>query len=207
MIKGMRNRKTGKHNILFQPLYILDLEIYFRESREMQTLKEFSSAFTPYDIYSDIRKSTVAIFIGEVLTAVLKEESPNEELFSFVEESVRYFENSRSGFANFHLAFLAALSSFLGFEPGRKNDPSDLFFDMKNGVFVPLQPVHGQYSDQDNSAILSEIFESSFESVGSISLSGAKRNEILEEMLKYFYVHMPGLSRLKSLDILKEVFS
>ena len=115
MIKGMRNRKSGKHNILFQPLFILDLEVYYKAAREMQTIKEFSVAFTPYDIYSDIRKSSVAIFLGEVLTSVLKEESPNEDLFIFVEKSIRYFETSTDGYANFHLAFLAGLSSYLGF--------------------------------------------------------------------------------------------
>ena len=45
LIKGMRNRKTGKHNILFQPMFILDLELYYKASREMQTLKEFSVSF------------------------------------------------------------------------------------------------------------------------------------------------------------------
>ena len=207
MVKGMRNRKAGKHNILFQPLFILDLEVYYKASREMQTIKEFSVSFTPYDIYSDIHKSSVAIFLGEVLTSVLNEESPNEELFGFVEKSVRYFENSRAGYANFHLAFLAGLSSYLGFEPGQKNHHEDIFFDMKNGNFVPLPPVHGQYSNPEISAILARIFASSYENVRNIPLTGIQRNEVLDDLLNYFYLHLPGLTRIKSLDVLKDVFS
>jgi DNA repair protein RecO (recombination protein O) len=42
LIKGMRKKKSGKHNILFQPMFILDMELYYKSSREMQTLKEFS---------------------------------------------------------------------------------------------------------------------------------------------------------------------
>ena len=72
LIRGMRNRKTGKHNILFQPMFILDLEMNYKSSREMQVMKEFSVSYTPYDIYSNIKKSCVAIFLGEVLTSVLK---------------------------------------------------------------------------------------------------------------------------------------
>jgi DNA repair protein RecO (recombination protein O) len=45
LIRGMRNKKTGKHNSLFQPMFVLDLELYYKPSREMQTLKEFSVAF------------------------------------------------------------------------------------------------------------------------------------------------------------------
>lgn len=207
MVKGMRKRKTGKHNILFQPLFILDLDIYYKASREMQTIKEFSVDFTPYNIYSDIRKSSVAIFLGEVMTSVLKEESPNEELFDFIEESIIYFENSTEGYANFHLAFLAGLSSYLGFEPGQKSNPEEVFFDMKNGNFVTLPPVHGHYSNPDNSAILAALFASSYETVKEIPLSGSQRNEVLDDLLNYFYIHLPGLSKIKSLDILKEVFS
>jgi DNA repair protein RecO (recombination protein O) len=172
----------------------------------MQMIKEISVCFTPHNIYTDIRKSCVAIFLGEVLTSVLKEESPNEELFDFIEESVRYFENSPDGFANFHLAFLAGLSSYLGFEPGQKNSPDEKFFDMKNGNFVSLPPVHGQYSKPENSAILAAFFASSYENVKNIPLTGEQRNEVLDDLLKYFYIHLPGLARIKSLDILKEVF-
>ena len=35
LLKGMRNKKTGKHSILFQPMFILDLELYYKASREI----------------------------------------------------------------------------------------------------------------------------------------------------------------------------
>jgi DNA repair protein RecO (recombination protein O) len=207
MVKGMRKRKTGKHNILFQPLSILDLEVYYKASREMQTLKEFSVAYTPYDIYSDIRKSCVAIFLGEVLTSVLNEESPNEELYDYVGEAISHFDNCKTGFANFHLAFLAGLSSYLGFEPGQRNNEDETFFDMKNGDFVHLPPVHGHYSNPEISAIMAELFASSYDKVNNIPLSGVQRNAVLEDLLLYYHVHLPGLNRIKSLGVLKEVFS
>jgi DNA repair protein RecO (recombination protein O) len=207
MIKGMRNRKTGKHNILFQPLFILDLEVYYKASREMQTIKEFSVAYSPYEIYSDIRKSCVAIFFGEVLTSVLKEESPNEELYDYVEKSIKYFDNCTKGFANFHLAFLAGLSSYLGFEPGQRKNAGETFFDMKNGDFVHLPPVHGYYSNPEISCIMAELFAASYDTVNNIPLTGSQRNEVLEDLLRYYHIHLPELNRIKSLKVLKEVFS
>jgi len=129
LIKGMRNRKAGKHSILFQPMFILDMVIYYKSSREMQGLKEFSVSFSPYNIHSNIKKSCVAIFLGEILTAILKEESPHEEMFDFIEESIIYFDSSDEGFANFHIAFLAGLSNFLGFEPGTRTNADDVFFE------------------------------------------------------------------------------
>jgi DNA repair protein RecO (recombination protein O) len=207
LIRGMRNRKAGKHNILFQPMFILDLEMYYKASREMQVLKEFSVSFTPYDIYSDIKKSCVAIFLGEILTSVLKEESPHEEMFDYIEESIVYFDKSREGFANFHLAFLAGLSSFLGFEPAPKTSADDQFFDMANGIFVTVPPVHGNYANTEISGILADIFASSYDSISKITLNGILRNEVLETLVRYYSLHLPGLKKINSLEVLKVVFS
>ena len=206
MIKGINSRKKGKRNIMFQPFFILDLEIYYKSSRELQIIKEATVAFAPYNIYSDVKKSCVAIFLGEVLTSILKEESPNTELFDFIEDSVKYYDQSDDGFANFHLAFLAGLSSFLGFEPGKKLNDNQIFFDMKNGRFAEMPPVHGYYSNIENSAILARIFASSFDNVKDIAMTGKQRNEILEELLKYYNLHLPGLTSIKSLEVLKEIF-
>ena len=206
LIKGMRNRKTGKHNILFQPMFILDIELYYKPTRDMQSLKEFSVSFTPYNIYNNIKKSSVAIFLGEVLTSVLKEESPHEELFEFIKESIMYFDMSNEGYANFHIAFLAGLSSFLGFEPGPRLDREDAFFDMTNGVFVSLPPVHGNYAAADISDILAKFFIASWNDMDNIILSGSKRNEVLETLIRYYSLHLPGLKKINSLEILKEVF-
>jgi DNA repair protein RecO (recombination protein O) len=207
LIKGMRSKKTGKHNILFQPLFILDLEMYYKASHEMQNLKEFSVYFTPYDIYSNIKKSAVAIFLGEVLTSVLKEESPHEDMFDYIEKSIIYFDSSTDSFANFHIAFLAGLSSFLGFEPSLQPGKDDSFFDMLNGVFVPVPPVHGNYANEEITAILAEFFKSSYDSIGKISLTGKLRNDVLDTLVRFYSLHLPGLKKIKSLDILKEVFS
>jgi DNA repair protein RecO (recombination protein O) len=207
LIKGMRNRKKGKHNILFQPLFVLDMELYYKAAREMQTLKEFSVSFTPYDIYSNIKKSCVAIFLGEVLTSVLREESPHDEMFDYIEESIVYFDKCKEGFANFHIAFLAGLSSFLGFEPGPRLDKEDAFFDMVNGIFVPIPPVHGNYVTEEITNILADFFVASYDSICNISLTGKMRNDILEALVRYYSLHLPGLKKIKSLDVLKQVFS
>jgi DNA repair protein RecO (recombination protein O) len=206
IIKGMRNRKAGKHNILFQPMFILDLLMYYKASREMQILKEFSVAYSPYNIHSNVKKSSVAIFLGEILTSVLKEESSNEEMFDYIEESIGYFDRCNKDYANFHIAFLAGLSSFLGFEPGLKSNAGNIFFDMINGKFVPVPPAHGNYANEEVSGILADFFRTSYDEIRKIALSGTQRNEVLETLVRYYSLHLPGLKKVNSLAVLKEVF-
>ncbi len=186
LVKGMRSKKSGKHNVLFQPMFILDLVFYYKQSRSMQLLKEISVSYLPADIYSDIKKSCIALFLGEVLTSVLKEESPHSELYDFIEDSIRYFDNSRTGFTNFHIAFLIGLSSYLGFEPGARTDDDNKYFDLLNGTFVPIPPSHTDFADIEISEILAGFFLSSYDKTGNIPLTGKQRNEVLEILLRYY---------------------
>ena len=200
IIKGLRNKKSGKHNVFFQPLSVLDMVVYHKDSRAMQTLKEFSVSYAPADIYLNVRKSCVAIFLGEVLASVLKEETPNAELFDFIERSVIYFDRSSDNYANFHIAFLAGLSSFLGFEPGLRNSTREKYFDMLNGSFVSMIPDHGNYAGEEISDILAAFFAASYENICKISLTGALRNDVLDVLVRYYSLHLPDsgkLSRLK----------
>jgi DNA repair protein RecO (recombination protein O) len=206
MIKGMRNRKAGKHNALFQPMFILDLIFYQRESREVQLLKEFSVSYSPSGIYSDIKKSCVAVFISEILTSVLREETANHELFDYMENAIKYFDKCGPGFSNFHIAFLSGLSSYLGFEPAVRTNPENKFFDLLNGSFVALPPGHSSYANVQVSAILHSFFSSSFENMKNIPLTGSMRNEVLETIIKYFGIHLPGLKKINSFEVMKEIF-
>jgi DNA repair protein RecO (recombination protein O) len=207
IIKGMRNKKAGKHNVHFQPLSMLDLIIYYKESRGMQVLKESSVSYPTADIRNNIKKSCIAIFLGEVLTSVLKEESPHEELFDYIKDSIVFFNESRDRYSNFHIAFMTGLSAFLGFEPGRRDDPENAFFDMLNGNFVPLPPAHGSYASEEISDIISKFLTTSWDKIDNIIISGSVRNEVLETLLRYYSLHLPGLKKINSLSILKEVFS
>lgn len=207
MIKGIRSKKSGKNAVLFRPLTVLDLVVYYRESRNMQTIREISVEYAPADIYTNILKSSIAIFIGEVLTSVLREEGQQDELFDFIRDSVVYLDNRKEAFSNFHIAFLTGLCSFLGFEPGRRLDDDNILFDLVNGTFVQIPPAHGIYSDIGISGIFAEFFRSSWDNMNQISLSGQMRNEVLSELLRYYSVHLPSFKKINSIGILKEVFT
>jgi DNA repair protein RecO (recombination protein O) len=206
LIKGVRNKKSGKHNIHFQPMFILDLEMNYKEIRGLQVMKEFSVSYCPSDIHTNIKKSCVAIFLGEVLNSVLKEESPHEDLFDFIEKSIIYFDSNITGFANFHIAFLAGLSSYLGFEPSPRTNSDNIYFDMLNGIFVPVPPVHGNYAKPEISCMLAAFFSTSYDTIDKIALNGSVRNEILDLLVRYYSLHLPGLKNIKSLEVMKEVF-
>ncbi len=206
LIKGMRSRKSGRHNALFQPMFILDLVIYYKESREVQMLKDFCVAHSPAQIYADVRKSCIAMFLSEILTSVLREESPNHELFDYLENSIRYLDECDQGYSNFHIAFLIGLTGYLGIEPGRRDDPSKKYFDLMNGNFLHHPPTHPEYCEPHISEILASFFSVSFDGMTRIPMTGQLRNEVLETIIKYYGIHLPGLRRVNSIALMREIF-
>lgn len=207
LVRSTRSKKGGRQKVPLQPLLVLDLVMYNKGSRSMQTLKEFSVSYAPASIFSDVRKSCIAIFLAEVLTTVLREESANTEMFDYIEESVIYFDGTATGVPNFHIAFLSSLAGFLGFEPAGRDYQSDKYFDMQDGRFVRVPPVHGQYAGPEVSDILAAFFSSSFDEAGKICLTGAQRNETLEMIIRYFSIHLPGLKKINSISVMKDIFS
>lgn len=206
MIRGIGNRKTGKHKIYFQPLSVIEMEIYYKETREIQVLKEFSPVYIPATIYGNIIKSSIALFTGEVLASVLREEAPQKELFAYLTDATKYFDRTESGFQNFHIGLLSGLCSYLGIEPGKRKNPDYAYFDFSNGTFVQIPPAHCNYARREISDILADIFSSSWENIQNIPMTGSIRNEVLTALIDYFSIHFPSLKKINSLKIFREVF-
>jgi len=54
--------------------------------------------------------------------------------------------------------------------------------------------------------ILAGVFNSSWNEIGNIPMTGILRNEVLSTLLKYFSLHFPSLKKINSLKIFREVF-
>src|SRR6056297_3707722 len=137
LVQGARKHKAKLKANLFQPLFLLDLEVYYKEKRQLQKIREARNAHPFQSIPYDFRKRTIALFIAEVLYKSLQEEESNPPLFSYLINQIKMLDLKEEGLANFHLYFLIHLSKYLGFFPQNNYSRSFTFFDMQNGKFTP----------------------------------------------------------------------
>ena len=117
MVKGIRKSRKQNRSNLFQPLFILDFEVYHRETREIQLVKEVTRAMPLNSMPFHVIKSTQAIFIAEVLYRVVKEEEPNPMLAHFLVHAIQFLDALAEPSADFHIIFMFQLSRYLGFYP------------------------------------------------------------------------------------------
>lgn len=205
IVNGVRSKKSNLRTVVFQPLYLLDLEIYFKEGKEINRLKD-ARILAPYStIPFDIRKSSQVIFLSEILYKCLKEEEPNPELFDFIFNSLTYMDLSEHGIANFHCWFLFKLTWFLGIYPNSENASISNFFDLQKGRFVSHEPTHGQFADKHTTQLLATLFETNCESIHKLNYTQNDRKQVLAKLLEYYHIHFDNLGDIRSLHVLQEV--
>ncbi len=206
MVQGVRSRSgRGSKLALFQPVFPLEFEGLEAPNRQMDRFREVRAAYALQAIPFDVRKSTMALFMAEVLYRLIRESEANPPLFDFVWESVAALDAIEEGVSNFHLWFLAQLSRLLGFMPG--NDyTADAWLDIREGLYVATQPIHDQHMSQEDSRLLNDLMECDVRYLGEIGLNRGQRSRFLSSMLAYFGYHLDAIAAVQSVSILREVF-
>jgi DNA repair protein RecO (recombination protein O) len=188
---GVRSAK-GKNKIaLFQPLTLLDLVVYHDTKKEIHRISEIKCLYPYHTITVDIKKSSLAIFINEVLNNSLKEHSENTPLFNFLEDSLKYLDQNEEQIENFHLYFLINYCFYLGFGPESEDD----VVNQLNEHAIPV--------NSEEKKLIKELIQQDFGT--SLQISKALRIKILELILQYYKIHVEGFGNLRSMGVLKEV--
>lgn len=186
LIRGVRKPRSRVHFALFEVLSILDIELYRKESREIQLLKEVKPTIVLHHIHSDIRRSTIAMFLAEFLYRTLREEEPNSALFNYLFHVIQILEITEKGVENLPLVFLMQFSKFLGIFP-------------KNNIDL------NRYTSLAGNK-LSDIMEYSYGDLETLKIPYQNRSELLQSLLDYYTDHLEGMGQLKSIAVLREIF-
>jgi DNA repair protein RecO (recombination protein O) len=188
IVNGVRSKSAKNKIALYQPLTLLNLVVYHRENANLERIKEIS-CFHPYQSLTvDIKKSTIAMFITELLNKSVREESHAGNLFEFVIDALMRMDALNSNVENTHLIFMIQLSRYLGFGPQFANEV-----------------LGGRVTDEKTELVLQEMLATDFEN--DLLVTGEQRRKILELLLKFYGEHLENFGELKSVQVLREVLS
>lgn len=195
------SKKSIQKIAYFQPLSILEIEANHKNKGTLEHFKEIRLAYPYLTVNLDVVKSTILIFLSEVLHNSIREEEQNSELFTFLETALLWLD-THDEVANFHLILLLETTKFLGFYP----DVSDIdlpFFELNEGVFLPFHAI-SSLSEEDTT-LLKKLIGLKFES-DQKTFNKSDRNILLNNLMEYYAIHLPGFKKPKSLEVLKEIF-
>jgi DNA repair protein RecO (recombination protein O) len=196
------SRKANQKIAYFQPLSILEIEAIHKNKGTLENFKEIKIATPFQSIHSNIYKSTIVMFVSEILHHSIHEEEKNEALFTFLETALHWLD-THEDIADFHLILLLEMTRFLGFYPDIANIDFP-FFEMTEGIFTPFHAISSLTEHESNlfKKLINLKFENSQKTFHII-----ERQIVLKILIDYYSFHLDGFKRPKSLEVLKEVFS
>jgi len=188
IVNGVRNKSSKTKIALYQPLTLLDLVVYHREHASINRIKEIKCLYPYQSLSTDVRKTALAMFMNEIITKTIREESHAQELCEFLIESFITLDQQTDRTENFHLIFLLKLSRLLGFGAHTTNDVLNM-----------------RVPDQHVQNLLTELIRAEYNH--AFQITSAQRRELLDLILKFYADHIDTLGEIKSVQVLREVLN
>lgn len=186
IVNAVRTKSAKSQIALYQPLTLLNLVVYHKENVAIARIKEVQCAHPFATLHTDVRKSTLALFLNEVLNKSIREQSHAAEICSFLFDSLEILDRLNQGYENFHLVFLIKLSRFLGFGPHSVDE-----------ILV------GRLIDAEEAVVLKNLLTSDFSE--QISMNNNQRRSLLSVILQFYKQHIENFGEVKSVQVLREV--
>lgn len=206
LVPMSHSKRSKVRSVLFQPLSMLSFTATVKTGRNLSRIGEVQ----PYSMYSsiqsDVVKSSIALYIAELLTYALREDGRDDSLFTFLDRSLTLFDNLEHGYADFHLVFMVQLLRFLGIYPNLENYVQGCYFDLAQGCTVREHPLHPNFLLPDATDSFIALLCTGYDSMHLLSLNRKLRGEYLATLSLYYRLHVPEFPELKSAAVLRELF-
>lgn len=189
---------------LYQPLFILDFDAWAGRG-ELHNIDQPQMAFCLSDMPFDIVKSTIALFLSELLYRLIKEGEPDPGLYRFVEESVAELDGMGEGVANFHLWFLVRLTEYMGYAPQDNYEPGRSL-DYRNGIYTATPPAHTLVMPPAEATLFHTLNGCTAGDLAAVGLARGQRVSMLERLTDLYGFHTDAIYNVNSLRILSEIF-
>lgn len=169
----------GKHKIkaAYQPLSIVELTYSANPSKPFATVDTIDPVFLPEQVYADIRRQSIALFVTEMLMLTLTHPQQDEPIYEFLDDFVHELNGNPTP-ENLHINFMMQLAELLGIGSPEISSQQSAISNQQSAI-----------SDQQSAVS-----------------NRRTRQEILRQLCNYYLEHVDSFRLPKSLDILIEVF-
>jgi len=205
LVRMSSSRKSGNKANLMQALSCLDLMVFRKETHGLQQLQDFSPDWVLQNIPFETLKSTIALFVAEMIYRSIKEEEENPQLYHFLRKEIKNLDEIKEDktLGNFPLLFLLNFSHFLGFYPGNRHFPG-AGFDLMDGLFIKSTGFGEFRLAEPLSEKLGWLIDAS-ENAVHLKLNSLDRKTLLNALIDYYRIHLPGMGEVKSHEVLETV--
>jgi len=206
IVSGVRSSKSKNKASLYQHLNILDLVAYDKDNK-LARIKECKIEHYYQRLTFDVVRSSIGLFLLEVCKNAIKEKEENIELFDFIYNRLTLLDSDTPlNFGLFPIKFLLELSQYIGFLPYNNQDSNNTYFDLYNGRFIPEMTEQKYVSSKEVSTNIAIITKTEMTQLNSLSIPKSLRNQIIDDLIIYYRLHIDQFKELKTLQVLRTIF-
>ena len=207
IINGVKKPGAKIRMNMLQALTLLDLVVYHKQNGSIQRISEARSSPMLQTIPYDIVKSSIGLFINEMLYKSLKQPAYEPQLYNFLQNAILFLDQTTENCANFSLVFLMKLSSFLGFSPDTSYADSYKYFDLLNGGFISNVPTHPHCLDEKSVADWLNLLRCPLSECHLLGIKTTQRRFLLGKIILYYSLHIENFGAVNSHLVLEEVLN
>lgn len=204
-IPAGNGREAKRRRALLMPMSVADCEIRFRPTQEIHSIVDIKPGHTAINTATHPVRSSIALFLADFFGGILRESGPDRIIFQFVKNTAILLDCvPEKWLPNFHIITLSRFSHLMGVGPDLGSYIKGGVFDMRDGIWRATPPLHGEWISPPYSRIVKALTCGNFHHSPLLPFSRDDRNEILDEILRYYSVHFSDFP-LPSLSILRDL--
>jgi DNA repair protein RecO (recombination protein O) len=204
---NVRSAKSSMPYSMFQPMQILELVSYFKDSgKSLHRLKEVRLAQHFERIPFDVRRGAVSLFMAEVLRKCIREEQEDTAFFAFLVDTLVLLDSPDCPLALMPAWLLAQLTDWLGIRPSGELEPDGVtvFFDLREGATTLTPSPFSEQMDVVSTHHLFALLECT--DLRTMQIPAQERKVLLEGLLKYYAFHVDKFNQINAHEVLNTVF-
>ncbi|MCM1020595.1 MAG: DNA repair protein RecO [Muribaculum sp.] len=206
LVSAGTSAATRRRRALTMPLSLIECVVRNRPGRELSPIRDLRPTLPLPMLHSDPVRISIAMFMAEILWHVLPEGDADKGLWRFLADAIAFLDATHNSIANIHLAMLMGMSHFLGIAPDSSTYRPGRVFDMAGGRFLDSPPIaHNHWLEASDAEALNSLQRITLTNSHLFTMSRAQRQRALDLTLQYYTLHYAPLSRLQSLDILRNL--
>lgn len=207
LIDASSGRAGARARALTMPLSLVECVADVRPDREISTIRDLRQTVALPGLHGNPVKMSVAMFMAEMLDTILRQCESEPLLFDFLTLAVRALDAETHSVANFHLAVLFRMGRFLGIDPDMSTYREGRVFDMADGCFRDMRPLHRDYLPPEEASVMAGLARITLANHYLFQFSREERRRALQLILRYYTLHYSSLGTLaQSLDVLASLY-
>ncbi|MDE5627748.1 MAG: DNA repair protein RecO C-terminal domain-containing protein [Candidatus Amulumruptor sp.] len=206
LVSAGSGRGAARRRALLMPMSIVGGELNVAAGRSVGTVGDLSALTVFPAIHANPVKGAVALFMADMLAAVVREGVCDPLLWDFAAASVAALERiPASRLANFPIVFAMRLADMLGIAPDSATYCRGRILDLRDGVYRATVPLHPDIATANESRIVALAGGLGYHDMHRLRLSLDDRRQLLDGVLRFITMHHARVDNLKSLAVLRSL--